>query len=228
MQQVGLAQPHTAVEKKRIIRFARRLRDGQGGGVREIIIVANDERVELVLRIEIQILTRRDPFGDRLRGFAPAGQSHRGDGMSAAGRDLKPNLQFLSRGDGQHVLDQAQVVVFEPDLAEIVGDFEHEAVVVFSTGTQRCEPEIIDVCAEHGTELFTRRTPDLFCLIILVLLVQGTGQVVLSGGVVLILLQGLPVASFGQVVLSIMIKGIPFCNRFIGLRQQAKLTSHTY
>ncbi len=55
VQQMGLAQTDAAIKKKRIVGFARRLRDRQRGGMGEIVVVADDERVERVFGIETQI-----------------------------------------------------------------------------------------------------------------------------------------------------------------------------
>ena len=63
-----LPRPDAAVKKERVVRFAGRLRDGQRGGVGEIVVVADDERFESVLGIEMQIRAWRC-FGLRL---APA------------------------------------------------------------------------------------------------------------------------------------------------------------
>src|SRR5690349_16527071 len=52
MQQVRLAQPHTAIEKERVIRLARRLRDRLRCRVRKLIAAADDERGERVAGME--------------------------------------------------------------------------------------------------------------------------------------------------------------------------------
>ena len=78
-------------------------------------------------------------------------------------RNPKLNLQLASRGNGQHVLEQSEVIVFQPDLAKIIGHFQHNAVVFLGRGAQRRKPKIVGVGAEHGAQMLLRRTPDSFC-----------------------------------------------------------------
>ncbi len=52
VEQMRLAQTNAAVKEKRIIGFAGRLGDGQGGGVGEIVVVADNERFKRVFGIE--------------------------------------------------------------------------------------------------------------------------------------------------------------------------------
>jgi len=41
-----------AVKKKRVVGFARRLRDGERGGVGEVVVVADDERIKVFLGLK--------------------------------------------------------------------------------------------------------------------------------------------------------------------------------
>ncbi len=52
VQQVGLAQPGVAVDQQRVVGLARRLGDGDRGGVREPVGRADHEGLEDVLRVE--------------------------------------------------------------------------------------------------------------------------------------------------------------------------------
>ena len=52
VKQVCLAQPNPAVEKQRIVGFARRLGDREGCAMSEVVIVAHHEGVEGVVWIE--------------------------------------------------------------------------------------------------------------------------------------------------------------------------------
>src|SRR3954468_23955132 len=53
VQEMRFAQANPSVNKKRVVRFPGRLRDGQSGGVREIVVTADDEIIEGVLGIEV-------------------------------------------------------------------------------------------------------------------------------------------------------------------------------
>src|SRR5437899_3624679 len=52
LHQMGLAQTDAAVNKQRIVRARRRLRDGKTGCVRDFVVRADDERFKRVPRIE--------------------------------------------------------------------------------------------------------------------------------------------------------------------------------
>ena len=91
------------------------------------------------------------------------GSGRRPEGAAGAGADLELHLQLAARREREHVLQQPHVVVLEPDFAEVVGHFQREAVVVEAAGAQRGEPEVVRVGTEHGTKMFLRRTPNLFC-----------------------------------------------------------------
>jgi len=43
-------------------------------------------------------------------------------------------------------MDQAQIIVLEPDFAEIVGDFEREDVLIQGRGLDWQKPQIVDIC----------------------------------------------------------------------------------
>src|SRR5439155_25323316 len=62
VQQMSLAQSDASVEKERVVRFARALSNGQRRGVGEIIVIADDKRVESVLWIEPVIAATDDGF----------------------------------------------------------------------------------------------------------------------------------------------------------------------
>src|SRR5438552_10350764 len=52
LHQMGLAQTDAAVNKQRVVRSRRRLRDGETGCVRDFVVRADDERFKRVLRLE--------------------------------------------------------------------------------------------------------------------------------------------------------------------------------
>src|SRR6266498_2470100 len=58
VQEVRLAKPNATVEKQRVVGLARSLGNGHRSGVRKRVVVAHDERVERVLRVEGKLLPR--------------------------------------------------------------------------------------------------------------------------------------------------------------------------
>ena len=68
VEQMRLAQADAAVKKKRVVGFAGRLGDGQGGGVGEIVVVADDKRFERVFGIEMDFAVVRRAFVAGLGG----------------------------------------------------------------------------------------------------------------------------------------------------------------
>ena len=53
LHQMGLAQPHSTVEEKRVIGLRGLLGDGLSGGMCELIRAANDETFKSVARIQL-------------------------------------------------------------------------------------------------------------------------------------------------------------------------------
>ena len=62
----------------------------------------------------------------------------------------------------QHVLNQAEVVVLEPDLAKIVRHFQSDLVTRQRIGPHRREPEVVNVGIKHGAQHFLRGGPYFF------------------------------------------------------------------
>ena len=150
LQQMRLAQPHAAVEKQRVVRFPRCLCDRQRRSVRKTVVVADNEGVECVSRIESVVAAS----GDRLLGYLNRFRFRRfafADGCRAGlcGNDLELHLQGLAASVHQHVLNQAEIVVFKPDFAKIIRHFQSHLVTLQRTGPHRCEPEVVDVRVEH-------------------------------------------------------------------------------
>ena len=127
-----LAQTDPAVEKQRVVGFAGRLRHGQRGGVGEVVVVADDERVERVLGIETQLVVDRGCVPARLGRFLLGRELAAASPAQAllAGADFELDLQLAPGGQREHVLQQPHVIVLEPDFAKIVGHFQRDAVVL--------------------------------------------------------------------------------------------------
>src|SRR5207302_2408716 len=52
LEQVGLAEAHTAVDEQRVVRLARLVADGDARGVGELVARAGDEVLKDVVRVE--------------------------------------------------------------------------------------------------------------------------------------------------------------------------------
>src|SRR6266480_1640889 len=76
-------------------------------------------------------------------------------------------------GDGKGILEEADVIVFEPDFAEFVGSFESDVVSFHRTGAQGGEPHAEGVLAQLGAQLFLRQSPNFFCRKLHVFSVKG-------------------------------------------------------
>ena len=163
VEQMGLAQPDTAVKEQRVVGFPGSLGDRLGGGTGEIVVVADDERLERVLRVEPGVVIGRVALTRGLGCFAVSLGRLRGRERLRRRSHPERNLQLAAGREREHVLQQSQVVVFQPDFTEIVRHFEREAAVVQAVGAQRSEPEVVGIGAKHGTKMFLRRTPNLFC-----------------------------------------------------------------
>ena len=163
VQQMSLAQSDTPVEKEWVVGFAGGLGDGQRRGVGETVVVADDKCVEGVFWIEPVVAATGDgflPFLDCVRFVRPAFTD--GDHAGLSGGDFEFDLDWLAGRMHQHVLNQAQVVVFKPDLAKIVGHFQGQMVAFQRCGPNRREPEVEDVRVEHGPEHLARGGPYAF------------------------------------------------------------------
>ena len=68
----------------------------------------------------------------------------------------------MTGGDGQGVLQQAQIVFLEPDLTKLVSDFQSDGVAVCLPGLQSRKPHFICVWRQFGTEMFLRHTQKFF------------------------------------------------------------------
>ena len=53
IEQVRLAQPHTAIDKERVVRLPRLLCDRHAGGVGELVPGPDDEVLERVLQVQL-------------------------------------------------------------------------------------------------------------------------------------------------------------------------------
>lgn len=65
VEQMGFAKANSAIDKKRVVGFARRLGDGEGGGMGKGVVAADDKSVESISWIER--VRAADAVG--LRGF---------------------------------------------------------------------------------------------------------------------------------------------------------------
>jgi hypothetical protein len=68
---------------------------------------------------------------------------------AAAGSDFEFDLKLPAHRDRHGILQQPQVIVLEPDFAEVVGHFKDDAVVFEGASPQRSKPEVVRVHAQH-------------------------------------------------------------------------------
>jgi hypothetical protein len=164
VQQMGFAQTNPAVKEKRVVRFAGRLRDGEGGGVGKIIVVADDERVEGVLGIEIQFRMIRISISRSFNnlGFGGRGDCRLGE-RAVACAYFKFYLELAAGGERSDVLKQAHIIILEPHFTKIIGDFEDEDIPIEISRAQRFEPKFECVRTQHRAKMLLREIPNFLC-----------------------------------------------------------------
>ncbi len=141
VKQVRFSQTDAPVEEQRVVGLARRLRHRQRGGISEVVVVADDERIKSVFRVNAQLVGDRIAVGRGRGSFGFCGR-RRADRRwgSAMAPDFEFDLELVAAGQRNLVLQQFQIIIFEPDLAKIVGDFERQAVLLQRAGAQTREP----------------------------------------------------------------------------------------
>jgi len=163
VQQMCLAQTHAPIKEQRIIGFARRLGDSHRRRVSETVVVADDESVECVLRVESVVAATGGRIVGRLDRLRFGCSGVCGERRSARrGNHSKPDSQGLAGSVREDILDQTQIIVLEPDLAEIVGYLQSDLVALQHARSHRREPEIENVGVEHRAQHFLRCSPCLF------------------------------------------------------------------
>ena len=115
----------------------------------------------LGLKLRLDLVGVRSGAGSG--DFVLAGAEGQGRGGGRSGADLEFDLELTAGRERDDVLQQAHVIVLQPDLAEIVCHFEQESAAVDGQSVERSKPKIVGVSTQHGTQLFLRRTPNSFC-----------------------------------------------------------------
>ena len=131
VHQVGLAEPHPAVDEQRVVGLARRLGHGPRGRLGELVRLAHHEALEGVARI--QGAERRDGGRDRRLPVEV------GLGGLFAGRqqdDPGPGLVEL----GQSLVDEARVVALHPVADEVVRGLQRQDPVTLRDEGDRAKP----------------------------------------------------------------------------------------
>src|SRR5439155_15913925 len=110
--------PNAAINEERIVGASGRLRHGQTGGVRDLIVRADNERLERVSRIETK------PQSDRpvVAGAVRLASFRRGKIVIIVrfrGEETDRPRGANSIGDGG--LQRRHVITFDPDLLNVVG-----------------------------------------------------------------------------------------------------------
>lgn len=81
--------------------------------------------------------------------------------MCRGAGDGEVDPELLSGRVGEDFLDELLVIVLEPDFAEIIRDFEGNAVAFECLGADGGEPQMVDVRIEHLPEQILGGFPDL-------------------------------------------------------------------
>src|SRR5438874_13006580 len=120
LHQMGLAQTDATVNKQRVVRSRRRLRDRETGCVRDFVVRADDERFKRVPRIEsgngcgwscLYVCVRRFFYRCRIiRRRLDAGW----------GRRAKPYRARTAKSRDDRILQCGHVITLDPELVNIV------------------------------------------------------------------------------------------------------------
>ena len=103
LHQMRLAEADAAVDEERVVGFGRRLRDREAGGVRDLVVRPDDERLESVARIQ----ARASLFDRRRRGLCPWPKWP----VPVRPRPVRPEVStaqtnFTARGPPKHGTDR--------------------------------------------------------------------------------------------------------------------------
>ena len=160
VEQVRFAQTDPTIKEKRVVGFAGRLRDREGRGVGEGVVVAHDKSVESVLGIEGMLARSRVPvggsevfLGPRLAGFD--------QGRALGVGDVELDLQGLTDRLDQRIVDQAQIIIRQPHFTKLVGYFQSENFSGERAGLQRRKPEVVKIRVERAAQNLLRGNPNL-------------------------------------------------------------------
>jgi len=152
LQQVRFAESAAAVDEKRVVGLGWRLRDGEGRGVGELIVRADDECVEIVAGVH--------PAGEGRGAFLAWSRAH-GLGLldhvqRRAGLHIvrlpghDHDLAGRVEGLGDRALHEGQIIALEEELVNGVRDRKRERRSVVSTDLDIAEPTLKSISADPG------------------------------------------------------------------------------
>ena len=132
VHQVGLAEAGGAVEEEGVVGLRGRLGDGKGGGMGELVILADDEVLEGVARIERAgggqplVIAERAPGGGAALGLG-GGLAGRG-GVVTLLHLLEAHVDHAAGGQAQALRNQVEIIVVNPNGGEIIRHAQRQRV----------------------------------------------------------------------------------------------------
>src|SRR5215469_5922217 len=164
VDQVGLAQPHSAINKKRVVFFTWLIRDRQRCRMSELIggpdhkLGEGVTRVELRMSVHMRRVRRRGWGRRRWRGRSTIGRTdllNGDDGL--AQRQL--HVDGFSRLGRQRLSQQAEVAFVYPIAEESVGCFYRDSASLNSNEIERSDPGFKSDLAEFITQTVSGSLP---------------------------------------------------------------------
>ncbi|MGC3992441.1 MAG: hypothetical protein QM796_22625 [Chthoniobacteraceae bacterium] len=179
LDEVRLAQTHTAIHEERIVGLGRGLRDRERGGMGELVVRAHHEGLEGIARVHPVGGNRGLRLGrdDRLRGGRTFHQRHQfrlrlfgHDGLfecrggscrrcrgAFTAFKLKLDLARAAEHREDGGVDERVVVGLDPQLEDLVGHLESEHLLVSAHQFNAAKPALKGV----GTHLTTNDIGDM-------------------------------------------------------------------
>ncbi len=152
VEQVGFTEADAAIDEEGVIGLAGGMGYGECGGVGEAVIGADDEILEGIFGIEGEVAYSGANAVGLLGGWGGAGGGAFGFGGRVFGAvfgDAEDDFQGAAGGGFEDILDEVQVVVLDPQFAEVIGDLKGEAVLVDGSGGEGGEPQAVEVGVEE-------------------------------------------------------------------------------
>ena len=155
MHQVGLAHAHSAIEKQRVVGFGRLLGHRARRGVRKLVGLAHDERIEAVSQIQLVITAFEIEFRLLHAGCSGSGWH---------GFFLRTHVLHFHVGSTKFVKDGLDDLAVGPrqDLPEDrAGDLHKQVFAIGAIQPRGLKPSRIRVDADPGLHVFEKSVPGI-------------------------------------------------------------------